>query len=704
MKNKRLPVFFILLFWFINLNAQKMSVGFIYPAGGELGTTTEIEIGGLNLRAATEVIISGEGVTTEIIPVDQIKKQVKSKKAGKGKLDEQSSPQLADRIGVRVTIAKNAIPGLRDLRVQSANGVSNKLSFEVGQYPNLMEQYVSSEKRPNVVEKLPVTLCGQILPGEIDYFRFMAEKGTSLVASVKARVLVPYIADAVPGWFQPVILIKNSKGKEIAYNDDFRNGVDPVIITTIDETDTYTISITDAIFRGREDFNYRIELGEIPFLETIYPCVGRIGKELKLNLKGVNLTENIHSFKPVIEGNHEFTVTGKNGYISNPVGFYGLPRNSKIEYSPKENIPQLSDVIIFDSVSSPRQIKKYQVSVLKNEKIAIDIKARRLGSLMDAKLVLRDENGKIVVEADDVEDATQGLMTHHADPVLRFKAPRDGNYTLEVTDVLGNCGTDYYYMIKRMPDIPEIKAFVSPANMTIPKGGTAIFRVDITSEEQKTPGLNFEIKGLPNGFKTSSLQSQPGNKSFEISVTAPENAKEGRLSLELLAQGQTKGKSPETFEQSATAADNMMQAFYYTHHIPASGFIADITPASPFSLHLSPEMEANLQKPWLVNSTDSTVNFKIRIFKSAGFNEPIDLVMNKKNPLITMEPTQVLPHETEKMITLKISEKGKQIKKAVRFAFAIEGTVKGEIDRKGKRSFQNALYREITPIIVLQRK
>jgi hypothetical protein len=703
MKIIQFLLFFAVLLWYTDLSAQKMSIGFIYPAGAEMGTTTEIEIGGLNVNAATEVIISGDGIKTEIIQGYKSKSQLKSKNSGKGKLDEQSSPQLADRIGVRITVAKNAHPGLRDLRVQSANGISNKLSFEVGQYPNLLEQKGSTALKPMVVEKLPITLCGQIFPGEIDYFSFKAEKGMTLVASVKARTLVPYIADAVPGWFQPIIRLKNSKGREIGYNDDFRNGVDPVIITKIEESDNYTLSITDAIFRGRDDFNYRIELGEIPFLEYIYPCVGRIGNQLKLTVKGVNLTENTLSFKPTNEGLNEFTLAGKNRFISNSVGFYGLPRNSKIEYSPKESMPNLADAVVFDSISSPRQKKKYQVSALKNEKIAIEIKARRLGSLMDAKMILRDREGKKIFEADDVEDATQGLMTHHADPLLRFKAPYDGNYTLEVTDITGNYGTDCFYMIKKMPDVPDLKAFVSPANLTIPKGGTAIFRVDISSGEQKLPELDFEIKGLPKGFKTSSLQSQAGSKFWEISVTAPENAKEGLLSLEVHTQGQTKGKESTMFVQTATAADNMMQAFYYTHHIPAAGFMAEITPASPFSLHLSAEMEGNLEKPLLVNSSDSIVSFKVRIFKPAGFNETIDLAMNKKNPLITMDPTQVLPNETEKIIRIKINEKVVKTKKKGRFAFAIEGTVKGEVERKGKRSFQNALYREITPIIILQR-
>jgi len=243
--------------------SQKMSIGFIYPAGGQAGTTFEIEVGGLNVAQATEVFLSGKGVKAEIL-----KPTEKNKKPVRRKFDDQSSPQLADRLKIQVTIDKNATPGLRDFRLQSSKGVSNKLTFEVGQYPDIREHDKSSLQKPNVVSQLPATLCGQIMPGERDYFSFEAEKGTTLVAAAKARVFVPYIADAVPGWFQAVITLRNSKGREVAFNDDFRISVDPVIIYEVPENDTYTLMIHDAIFRGREDFNYRIEVGKIPYIQS----------------------------------------------------------------------------------------------------------------------------------------------------------------------------------------------------------------------------------------------------------------------------------------------------------------------------------------------------------------------------------------------------------------------------------------------------
>ena len=61
---KKAPILsiIILIICTTYLSAQKMTMGFIYPAGGEKGTTVNIEIGGLNIKNATEVLISGDGI------------------------------------------------------------------------------------------------------------------------------------------------------------------------------------------------------------------------------------------------------------------------------------------------------------------------------------------------------------------------------------------------------------------------------------------------------------------------------------------------------------------------------------------------------------------------------------------------------------------------------------------------------------------
>ena len=55
------------------------------------------------------------------------------------------------------------------------------------------------------------------MPGDVDRFSFTARKGARLVIAADARELMPYLADAVPGWFQAVLALYDSTGSEVAY-------------------------------------------------------------------------------------------------------------------------------------------------------------------------------------------------------------------------------------------------------------------------------------------------------------------------------------------------------------------------------------------------------------------------------------------------------------------------------------------------------
>ena len=136
---------------------------------------------------------------------------------------QQLNTQIGENVRVAVTIEKSAAPGIRYWRLQTASGLSNPMRFVVGNLPEAREPEAnrfdllkcvgikpdvdavrSRSGSPDPVA-LPVTLNGRILPGEVDEFTFKAKEGEKLVVSLQARSLVPYLADAVPGWFQTVV-------------------------------------------------------------------------------------------------------------------------------------------------------------------------------------------------------------------------------------------------------------------------------------------------------------------------------------------------------------------------------------------------------------------------------------------------------------------------------------------------------------------
>ena len=691
MRSKRIVLFILCALATTTIYAQKLSLGYLFPAGGEVGTMVEIEAGGLNINKATKVLFSHPGITGTIEPL----KESASTKRKRKRLNDQSSPQLADRVKIRINIAPNVPCAMYDLRLQGPGGVSNMLPFEVASYPNFVESNRANNMRPNQVDNLPAVLCGYVTPGGVDYYRFSGTKGQTIVASVKARQLVPYIADAVPGWFQPVLRILDSKGREVAYSDDYYHNVDPVIITTLPKDDNYTLIIHDAIYRGREDFNYRIHLGEIPFVTGRYPAYGTAGKAIKQQIKGVNLSVTTEKVKVKKEGYNQLIYTSEKG-SSNAVSFYALPKGVKHLQCPKEGAMLGVGMAISDSLTSSKPIKRYQIYAEAKQPIFIELIGRRNGSRIDALLQLKDSRGRVVAKADDTEDPTQGLMTFHADPVLSYTSRQGGIFILEVEDLYQGYGEDYHYMLRRHSQMPSFNAFVSPANITIPSGGTAAFRVDITGKLKRP--ANLIVEGLPRGYTTSSLQLRSGRK-WNVSITAPKGAAVERFPVEL------KLSYPTSKETSAKAnvvpVDNMMQAFYYTHYIQAAELALDVVQASPYRLTVDLDGDEIA-----FSARDEAIPIKIKIDRDPGFTDPVELVLGNKNKLFDLEPISILPTENEKTIYLKINaadfEKHLKRKTLPYWQMNIVGTVKGEIVRQGRRTFQNAKYREITPYFILQ--
>ena len=137
-----------------------------------------------------------------------------------------ANPAISEFMTLQLTLATNLVPGDHEIRVRTPGGLSNPLKFCVGLLPETTKpdwKAVPKDRgsmdpaMPPPTEAtvtLPVTINGQILPGGADRYHFWARQGQQLVLAVAARQLIPYLADAVPGWFEAVLTIYDSKGKD----------------------------------------------------------------------------------------------------------------------------------------------------------------------------------------------------------------------------------------------------------------------------------------------------------------------------------------------------------------------------------------------------------------------------------------------------------------------------------------------------------
>jgi len=613
-------------------------IGFVYPAGGQQGTTVQIRLGGQRLYGTRDAIVTGTGVSAKLVEfrrklgnqeVSLLREQLRELKPrwrgrqgarakqwarakqgaqGAARQDEATRKIIAKietRIAewvnrpacaslseialVEVTIAPDAEPGAREIRLVTSRGVSNPMVFCVGQVPEvarkpmktsvfqvLGKEYLAQRKRPEdeVEDRItvPCTMNGQIASGEVNRYRFEAHKGQRLVVSVNARKLVPYIADAVPGWFQPVLTLSDAEGKELAFNDDFRFKPDPTLYFEVPENGEYVLTITDAIYRGREDFVYRVTIGEVPFVTSIFPLGGRVGDPVSIEMNGWNIEKA--KVLPLPEdagpGVHLVAAQNDDGFVSNylPFALDTLPEcfdeesNNDPAQAQKVELP----IIVNGRMDRPNDWDVFQVKGRAGERIVAEVTARRLDSPMDSFLKLTDAKGKLLAFNDDHDDPGSGLNTHHADSFLMAKLPADGTYYVHLGETARNGGEAYGYRLRISAPQPDFALRVVPSSVGFRSRGSAAVSVYAIRKEGFTGPVKLSLKDPPAGFFSSTV-TLPGNKEM-VRFAMKTSLRSTKEPVSLTVEGRaTIGEQDVAHE--AVPAEDRMQAFLWRHLVPA---------------------------------------------------------------------------------------------------------------------------------------
>ena len=670
--------------------AQSQYIGYVYPAGGQQGTTFPVRLGGQGLVYASDLVVSGEGVTVRLVdyyrvldnqemsffnqqlnelrnkettisdemaakmasfefpapigpeggadggrflicpvcgtanPLDAtlcIKCRTKlekpkepppgakdpkseapksEKEVAKEKLIERIQKRFAEDertpavrsqtelVFAEVTVAPDAKPGRREIRVITKRGVSNPLPFYVGQVPEvarkpmktcqlpvLGKESLAQRKRPlEEVEMrvtLPCTMNGQIAPGEVNRYRFQANKGQRLVISAKARDLVPYVADGVPGWFQAVLCLSDSNGKELAYDDDFRFNPDPVIYFEVPEDGEYVLAINEALFRGRESFVYRITIVELPFVTSIFPLGGRVGQPVKIEMDGWNLEKATLSppSQDAKPGTHLLAATN-GSLVSNYVSFALDTLPECLEQEPNDEPSKAQKVtlpiIINGRSDRPGDWDVFEVEGKAGETIFAEVTARRLGSPLDSFLKVTGANGKIIALNDDHFDAGSGMNTDHADSYLMVKLPGDGKYYIHLGDTRRQGGKEYAYRLRISQPQPDFELRLIPSRICIPsKGSTSVTVFAIRKDGYDGP-INLSFKDLPQGLESPGATLEATQEAVGVAVKTSLTAMEAPVNVTLV--GMAKIGDREVVH-AVVPSEDKMQAFLWRHLLPA---------------------------------------------------------------------------------------------------------------------------------------
>jgi hypothetical protein len=594
--------------------SQDPHLAYAFPAGCQQGTSCEILLGGQYLKEVSEAHFAGEGIQVEILkwyrPMTEgeynqlenalrdarekliesgIKQPYESEVIEAAGITEeqlrereiylkrsadpkrQPNDQLAEELSLKITVDKDAKPGKRELRLLNDSAMSNPVWFQVGQFAESQETE-PNDIRPDslAIRELPIVVNGQILPGDVDRFSFAAKTGQRLVIEAGARDVIPYLADAVPGWFQAVLKLTDSEGNEVSYADSFHYRQDPVICFEVPQEGRYSVQIHDSLYRGREDFVYRLTLGELPFVTSIFPLGAKCDSQATLELKGWNLTTTSvdvqtlsrRRYRPI----HWCEVPQGDGQsVRFPLQIDRLPE--VFDQEPNNAIAKAQETSLRTNINGRiDQPGDQDVFFIKGRgRLVAEVHARRHGSPLDSVLTLTDAQGKEIAFNDDHEDKSQGLLTHHADSHLEAVIPSSGAY-LSISDAQQNGGADFVYRLSLRAPEPDYELRVTPGNIIARAGAV----VPITAHALRQDGFDGDIelalKDAPEGFQLSGGVI-PGNANLvQLTLTVPITPPKGPVALELVSKARLADRS--WIERPAIPAENMMQAFIWQHLIP----------------------------------------------------------------------------------------------------------------------------------------
>ncbi|MDR1964336.1 MAG: PPC domain-containing protein [Planctomycetaceae bacterium] len=646
--------------------------GYVYPAGGQHGTTFEVWVVGRNLIRTVDAAFSGNGISAKIIDTmytfrnldqrdrynirnrigEMAARHVSDSPEGKlmknliEKLPKVAKPPdpteeieavpfvwprhvrlrkiaepdvfvpfdeifemiyftygpgmwrrppdiLMEVVILEVTITPDAEPGNRELRLVTMSGLSTPLYFQVGVHPEVQEREPNSmdtngiaslmREFPAPVYDTPVVVNGQILHSDIDRFQFRAKKGEQLVLHAQARQLMPYLADAVPGWFEAVLTVYDANEQEQAYADCYRFDADPLLVFTPPEDAVYIAEIRDSVFRGREDFVYRLAIAPLPVVESVFPLGFRqenpATPTLKLEGKNLAASEIQVNTAPGAERFREQSQIGSQ-WLPLPIRYEidSLPETFETEnnHSAASAQPVAMPVIINGRISKPGEYDFYRFAGNEGASVTIEVTARRLNSLLDSRIALFDATGKLLAENDDGKIVDEkymspifGTQTHNADSKIALTLPTGGQFILRIGDAARQGGNAYAYRLRISKPRPEFDVYTTPSSLTFFAGNCEPIWFYADRYEEYNGAIELRIVGDAQGFQLDGGLIQAGENAVVATLTTPKEPRNKAIQLQFEAVAVT---DAQTVRRPVYAVDDMEQAFLYHHRVPASHF------------------------------------------------------------------------------------------------------------------------------------
>ena len=599
--------------------ASSPQLGSLAPRGAQRGTDIEVLFNGARLEDAQEILFYEPGITVtklEAVNTNQVKAMLK--------------------------IAPDCQLGAHRVRVRTATGISDLHPIMIGNLPSVAEVEPNSDFATPQVILMNTTVTGVADNEDVDYYVIDAKKGDRISAEVEAIRLGISLFDVY-------VAIMNSARFELSSSDDnalvWQDGIASIIAP---EDGKYIIQVRESSYGGNGNCQYRVHVGNFPRPLATLPAGGKIGEPLTVKFLGDVGGDKDQPITLTANGLDKFPIFAQDdkGVAPSPNWLRVSDFGNALEVEPNEthdNATKFAAPMALNGVlGQPGDTDNFRFTATKGQVFDIRIHARSIRSPLDPVLYIFAAGGGAIAGNDD---------SGGPDSFLRFTAPNDGDFVVNVGDHLKNGGPTYAYRVELSPVKPMLKLtvaefvqYVQPT-VSIPKGNRYAVMINASRIDC---GGNVSIKGLdlPPGVTIEAPLLAANLSSVPVMFVAAADAPVGGKLVDLVGVLEDAEKKPILeghLQQDVVLIRGQNQIPFWTESVPR--LATAVTDEAPFSVEIV--------EPKVPIVHDGQMGLKVIAKRKEGFKAPIKIDMLWLPPGINASREVSIPEgQTEAIIPM----------------------------------------------------
>jgi hypothetical protein len=582
---------------FLPVKPKPPTVTAITPDAAPRGQTVKAQLNGVRLEIATGVTVSDPAIQVRLLP--------------------ESSTNTRE---IEFDIPATAAVGAVQLTLLSNAGNSAPIRFIVDRYPAVAESGRIDSTHIAMPITLPATVVGTIdRAGDVDYFRFEATAGQEIGAQIHTV--------AIGSKLSASLVLTDAEGRVLA------EGATDTVGYTVPKTGWYAIGVRDREYRGGPEMKYRLHIGDVPIVTSVFPLGVQRGKEATVHLDGVNLGSP-HGLTATVRVPADVALGSKIsvplpahpaeepplGEASVVVGEFPAVVVAPESGAELRSVPGTADGIL----SQPGESHIVRFAAKKGTHLVIETHANRLGSPIDPAIEVLDSAGRPIPRA---------ILRCTAMTYLTFRDHDDAKPGLRLEAWNELAVNDYVFAGTELMRIKELPGHPDADCNFVQIGGRRVGFLDTTPtyHAENTPMYKVEIHSPgaalpPNGMPVFTLY-------YRNDDGGPGYGKDSRLFFDPPADGVYQVRIAD-----ARGAGG-----------PAFSYRLTVRPPQPdFSVSVSPQVPT----VWRGGAIPVTITAN----RIDGYNGPIDVRFEGLPPGFSAPPTRIEAEQTSTAVAFHATE------------------------------------------------